>query len=96
MKPISDILKEITTRIKKTFWILGLYAFWVILFFIFINFILGGFVFYKYVFLAESEEPKITETILKFNVGAYQNVMKEIQAREGSGEESSAVEGLLQ
>lgn len=90
------MLKETSARIKKIFWVLGLYAFLVILFFIFIDFILGGFIFYKYVFLTEKAEPKITQTILKFNTGAYQNVMREIQAREGGGEESSAVEGFLQ
>ena len=77
---------------EKVLWVLGLHAFGLILLLIFIDFILGGFIFYKYVFLAESEEPKITETILKFNVGAYQNVMGEIQARERGGEEPSTSE----
>jgi hypothetical protein len=86
MKPISDISKKIVTGIEKVLWVLGLHAFGIILLLIFIDFILGGFIFYKYVFLAEKAEPKITETILKFNDKKYQSVMAELQARECGGE----------
>ena len=87
MKFTSNILKGLGVRIKNILWSFGLHAFLLIIFFIFIDFILGGFVFYKYVFLAEQEEPQITGSILKFNNNAYQSVMAELQTKEQSTQE---------
>lgn len=81
MKSISDILKTLFARIKKILWNLGLHAFSIILLFIFIDFIFGGVIFYKYVFSAEKEEPKVTENILKFDEKTYLEVLGELQAR---------------
>ena len=78
----NNILKILSVRTKKTLWILGLHAFFLILFFVLIDFIVGGFVFYQNVFLAEKEEPNATESIIKFNVKDYQDVLGELQARE--------------
>lgn len=89
MKPISDILKTSAVRIKKILWILGSRAFFLILFFVFLDFILGGFIFYKYVFLAVREESKVAENVLKFDVKTYQEVLGELQARDQSNKESS-------
>ena len=90
MKSISDVSKTLAAKTKKILWILGLHAFLLILFLVFVDFILGSFIFYKYVFLAEKEEPKVTENILKFDDKAYQEVLGELQAREQGNEESSA------
>lgn len=79
--PVSDIFKTIGTKTKKVLWTLGLHAFLLILILVFIDFIFGGFIFYKYVFLAEREEPKITGSILKFDVKAYQDVLGELQKK---------------
>ena len=79
-------------KIKKVLWILGLHAFYLILFFVFIDFIFGGFIFYKYVFLAEKEESEITGNILKFDVKKYQDVLEKLQTREQSNKESSAID----
>ncbi|MCX6718590.1 MAG: hypothetical protein NTY81_03265 [Candidatus Staskawiczbacteria bacterium] len=87
MKSISDIFKIFGERIKKILWFLGLHAFALILFLIFTGFILGGFIFYKYVFLAEKEASVGAENILKFDEKSYQDVLKELQAREESNEE---------
>jgi hypothetical protein len=87
MKFLSDISKALAEMTKKILWTLGLYAFLLILFLVFVDFILGGFIFYKYVFFAEKKEPKISGSILKFDDNAYQKVIGELQRREqGSSE----------
>lgn len=91
MKPTPDnILKTLTVKIKKALWILGLHAFSLILFLVLVDIILGGFIFYKYVFLTEKEEPKVTENIFKFDTKTYQDVLKELQTR-GQGDEGSSM-----
>ena len=78
---MSKIFGSLADRIKKTLWILGLRAFWVILFLVAIDLILGGFVMCKYVFLAENESPKISNKVIKFDGAAYQQVLDELKAR---------------
>lgn len=84
MKSISDILKNLTAGSKNILWKLGLHAFWVILFFVLIDFIIGGFIFYKYVFLAERAVPQASENIIKFDSKAYQSVLEKIQPELGN------------
>jgi len=91
MKSISDISKTLEARIGKILWILGLRAFLLILLFILLDFIIGGFVFYKYVFLAEEEMPGISGSIIKFDDKTYQNVLQELQAKENSNVELPVV-----
>ena len=67
--------------IKKIIWSLEDYAFSLILFFIFIDVLFGGYVLYKYVILAEQKQPIVAEGIIKFDNIAYQNVLTELQAR---------------
>lgn len=81
MELTNNILKILSARIKKIIWVLGYRAFLIILLFIFIDLILGGFIFYKYVFLAEKQIPNASG-IIKFNDKAYQNVLEELQIRE--------------
>jgi hypothetical protein len=76
------------SKIKKIPWILGKYAFWVILVFISLDIILGGFLFYKYVILAEKEKPKIITNLLRFEREIYQEVLEKLQTREKKFEES--------
>jgi hypothetical protein len=90
MKSISDISKTLAARIKKTIWILGLHAFPLILFLVFVDLVLGSFIFYNYVLLAEKGEPKVTENILRFDNKTYQDVLTELQARQKSNQESPA------
>ena len=92
MKSTSDILKKLTLGIKKTLWILGLHAFLLILFLVFVDFILGGFIFYKYVFLAKKEEYKVTENIIKFDAKTYQDVLRRLQENEQSNKSVSTVD----
>lgn len=77
----SKILGKLAATSKKIVWSLGLYAFWVILFLILIDFVLGGIVFYKYVFLAENEEPGGAKNVIKFDETTYQEVLKELELK---------------
>jgi len=92
MKPAPDLLKIITVRIEKTLWLFGARAFLVILILILADLIFGGFVYYKYVYLAKAEEPKATETIIRFDTKTYQQVVGELQARGQVGQELPASE----
>ena len=94
MKSAQDILKALNMRIKKILWLLGLHAFLLILFFIFVDFILGGFIFYKYVFLAEKEEPEITKNIIKFDYETYNYVLERLQAADQNDENYLTVNQL--
>lgn len=87
MEPISNTIKTLVVRTRKTLWALGLNAFWLILFFVILDVILGGLIFYKYVFLAEREEFKVEESIVKFNEEVYQKVLVELQAKDQSSGE---------
>jgi len=89
MKSISDILKTLASRTKKIIWVLGLYAFSLIISLILIDFVFGCFMFYEYVFLAGKETPAPTGNIVKFNVKAYQDVLGELQVREQDDTTSS-------
>jgi len=82
MMSTSDSFKMFNERVRKFLWILGLHAFSLILFFVFLDFILGGIIFYQYVFLAENESPRVAGNTLKFNVQTYQQVLGELQTRE--------------
>ena len=92
MKSTSDISKMLIGRIEKTIWFLGLHAFLLILFLVFVDFMLGGFVFYKYVLMAEREEAVVTENIIKFNDTAYNTVLIELQTKEQSNQPPAVVQ----
>jgi hypothetical protein len=88
MKSTSNILKTLIEKMKKIMWTLGLHAFSLILFFVFIDFIIGSFIFYNYVFLVEKTGPNATGNVLRFDEKNYQAVLKELQLREPTNEES--------
>ncbi len=77
-----NILGIKAEKIKKIPWILASHAFLVILFFILFNLILGVFLFYKYVILAETKEQKIARETVKLEYNIYQEVLKEWQKKE--------------
>jgi len=81
MNFIINIFKALLLKIKKTVWFLGLNAFWLILFIVLFEIVLGGFIFYKYAFLAEKHRPQITGSIIEFNDKAYRDALNELQAR---------------
>jgi len=84
-----DILNTGIEKIKKIPWILGSYAFSVILLFVLFDLILGEFLFYKYVVLIEKKEPTIVESFVKFEHNAYLKIMEGWQIKEQKFEESS-------
>lgn len=90
MKFIFDKFKIFNIKpgkIKKIPWFLGLNAFWIILFLIFIELVAGAFLFYKYAFLAVRYEPKIIDSDFKFKSNIYQSVLKEWQEKNQKFEE---------
>jgi len=82
MKSTFNKLNAISEKIKKTPWVLGFYAFPIILIFFLINLILGEFLLYKYVISVKNKELEITENTLKFEYDAYQKVLEEWQKIE--------------
>lgn len=68
-------------KIKKIPWILGLHAFWIILFLVFIELVIGGFLFYKYAVLPNKDEMKIADYNLKFKNVIYEKVLEEWEKR---------------
>ena len=78
----KKLLDSYVIKIKKIPWILGKNSFLYILIFILIDILIGEFLFYKYVLLIETEEPKIISTSDKFKENIYQSVLEEWQNRE--------------
>jgi hypothetical protein len=74
----EDFQKIISLKIKKTLWAAGLHAFSIILILVLIELALGAAIYYKYVFLAESQAPQVTSPILKFDLNSYQQVMDKL------------------
>ena len=66
-------LKEVFSEI---IWALGRRAFLFILLFIVIDLIFSGFIFYKYVFLAELKEGKVSNEVLRFNANGYYDAIE--------------------
>ncbi len=78
----KKLLDTYIKKIKKIPWILGKNAFLYILIFILIDILIGEFLFYKYILLIETEEPKIVSISNKFQENIYQSVLEEWQNRE--------------
>ena len=76
-------------KIKKLLWNFGKYAFLFIIIFILLYIVLGEFLFYRYVFLANIKEPEITGSLTRFKENVYQSVLKELQDREDTFKSSS-------
>lgn len=81
MMSVSDLLKILSVRVKKILWLLGLHAFLLILFLILVDLIWGGFVYYQYVYMAESQAPQANGSVIKFDAKTYQVVLDELQVR---------------
>lgn len=79
---------------KNLFWFLGANIFYVILFFVLIEILFGGFLFYEYVVLRKQQVPEIKDTTLKFQDSAYLSVFDKLDAREKEFN-SPLQEGLL-
>jgi len=81
---IKKILQEIKTGFastKKILWIVGRHAFLTVLILIFLDVILGGLLFYKYIYLAEKESPAINASVFQFDENSYQKVLTQWESR---------------
>lgn len=85
-------IKKIKEFLKRLVWIIGRNAFVVFVILFFLALILGGFIFYKYSFLAEKSEPQITERPLRLEETIYQKILKEWQIRQQKFKEAEEKE----
>jgi len=74
--------KRIKDFFRKTSKFIGERFFLNFLFTVILALIIGGFVFYKYVFLAESIQPDILETPIFFDGDIHKKVLEEWQNRD--------------
>lgn len=84
---LNNLLGKI--KLKSLPWALGGHAFLTTLTLIFIFFILGSFVFYKYSFLVEKKTPEVSKGVFQFEEGVYQEVIEKWEEEGKKLEESS-------
>lgn len=77
----KELLDIYIRKIQKVLWILGKRAFLCILILILIDILIGGFLFYKYVFLIENKEIENISAPNKFQENIYISVVEEWQNR---------------
>jgi len=78
----KELLDAYKKKIKRIPWILGKNAFFCILILILIDILIGGFVFYQYVFLIETKASENISISNKFQENTYQSILKEWKNRE--------------
>jgi nitrate/TMAO reductase-like tetraheme cytochrome c subunit len=76
--------------IEKIIWFLGKKAFVIVLLLVIIDVVIGTFVFYEFVFVAEKQEPKVVFT-LKFKDNDYKTVLSQWK-QESQNSQQSGVE----
>jgi hypothetical protein len=69
-------------RVKNIPWFLGTHAFSVVLVLVLLSILLGAFLFYEYVSLAEITFPETYAVASKFQEKSYQAVLNEWQKRD--------------
>jgi len=75
LKRVKKVLKKLA-KAQKALWFLGEHAFFAMLIFIFISFIIGTALFYRYSYLAGQKELCLTESPLRFKESNYQSVLE--------------------
>lgn len=90
MKLFSKIkfgrIKDFIKRLPR---ILAEHSFLTILILFFLALILGGLIFYKYIFLIEKAEPQIIKKPFRLEEQIYQKILKEWEERERRFNEAS-------
>lgn len=81
---ITNDFKKVTAVVKKLPCFLALNAFLVILILILVDVLIGGFLFYKYIYLPEKQSPQNNLSQLIFNDKGYRAVLEEWQKRENT------------
>ncbi len=79
---LSCVFNNTFGCIKKIPWILGRNAFVVILFLVILDILFGVLIFYNYIFLVRTSQPRITESPSAFKTNVYQEVLREWETRE--------------
>ncbi len=92
---IVGIKKE---RLQKIHWVLGFHAFSIILFLVFLDIMLGIFLFYNYVIIIQIEKQDMPVGAVKFEYDKFQTVLKELEAKQQMFQEnpSGAPDGSYQ
>ncbi|MBZ9569850.1 hypothetical protein KJA16_02980 [Patescibacteria group bacterium] len=85
-------IKEIKEFLKRLVWIIGKNSIPTFFILFFLALILGGFIFYKYSFLAERIEPQIIKKPLQFKEALCQKILEEWQTRQQRFEETELKE----
>lgn len=91
MKFSKDFFKKLY-KIKNLIFVLGKNAFLTTIFFLFLGFVLGAFIFYKYSFLPQKIESEISEGIFQFDEKTYYEVLKVWEEKEKKFEETTKKE----
>ena len=81
-----DKVKKIFAKLPRT---LAENSFPVILLLFFVSLVLGGFIYYEYVFLVKNREPQLLAKPFRIDERAYQTILDEWQARENIFQEVS-------
>jgi hypothetical protein len=82
IKKILQRIKIGLASTKKILWVVGRHAFLAVLILIFLNVILGGFLFYKYIYLAEKESMAVDTPAFQFDENSYQKVLIQWESRD--------------
>jgi len=83
-KKISDALKLAPSSAAKAIWSIGKRAFWLSMLLILIDLIIGGLVFYKYVFSAENDKSYLNNPPLQFDEKSYKEILSQWGKRDES------------
>ena len=78
----KGLISSYMGRIKRIPWVIGIHAFQCILILILVELMLGGLLFYQYIFLPKNSDPEIATYADKFGERTYQSILKEWKERE--------------
>jgi len=74
--------KEKLASLKRILWLIGRHAFSVIIILILVDMLIGGYMFYKYIYSAEREKNSASKATFKFKEDAYQKILSQWQDRD--------------
>ncbi len=80
----SSKLKTELRAAKEIPWFLASHAFLIIIFFIFLDILLGALLFQQYVIIPETKAPEQVENNIQFRYNLYQDVLKQWQSKDQS------------
>jgi len=83
-KKIPDALKSAPSFVVEVIWLIGKRAFWLTILLILVDLIIGGAVFYKYVFYAENDKSYLNNPPLQFDENSYQEILSQWEKRDES------------